>query len=280
MYEKLEQCPSCKHTQFNNFLICKDLLASEESFALVRCTKCQLVFTNPRVSPDHLKDYQFSLDMGNQPFLVRQTYKHLYFSFYKEQLKSVFNYSQPTNILDLSNHHLSYSRFLSNKGWNVTSQPFDINNQDTFLDSLSKDKTQTYSSILCLNTLQRIYDVKRVIKLLRKKLNPEGYLFISLPNYQSIEAKHSQQSWPGYDVPRTQYHFNQQAFSIFLKANKLNLIDAIPITTYGRYLHFIQQLVLKEKISVKRLIEKTRQSNKLAKSDTADHSMYLYVLSK
>ena len=37
MYKKLDLCPSCKHTTFDNRLIAKDHLVSGESFAIVQC---------------------------------------------------------------------------------------------------------------------------------------------------------------------------------------------------------------------------------------------------
>ena len=61
MYEKLDHCPLCGHTKFTNFMICDDHTVSQESFALVQCERCTLVFTNPRPAANELfKYYQSS----------------------------------------------------------------------------------------------------------------------------------------------------------------------------------------------------------------------------
>ena len=57
MYKKLDFCPSCKHTTFDNRLITKDHLVSGESFAIVQCQACHLLFTNPRPSDSRLSHY-------------------------------------------------------------------------------------------------------------------------------------------------------------------------------------------------------------------------------
>ena len=57
MYERLEVCPICKHTSFENYLICNDHSISGESFALNKCHKCELVFTNPRPDDNSLGKY-------------------------------------------------------------------------------------------------------------------------------------------------------------------------------------------------------------------------------
>ena len=61
MYEKIEFCPSCKNDKFENKLIAKDYLVSQESFAIVKCKACELLFTNPKPNDSRL-DYYYNSD--------------------------------------------------------------------------------------------------------------------------------------------------------------------------------------------------------------------------
>ena len=57
MYERLDNCPVCFSENFSNFIICDDHLVSKESFAIVRCESCSLLFTTPRPLLDNILDY-------------------------------------------------------------------------------------------------------------------------------------------------------------------------------------------------------------------------------
>lgn len=76
MYTRLDKCPSCDHPKFDNQIICEDHTVSNESFALVQCANCKLVFTNPRPTLESLSSYYKSdqyishTDKGNSPLHI------------------------------------------------------------------------------------------------------------------------------------------------------------------------------------------------------------------
>ena len=47
----LKKCTYCKYEKNNHFLESKDYSTSKEIFNIVKCEKCNLLYTNPR--PDY-----------------------------------------------------------------------------------------------------------------------------------------------------------------------------------------------------------------------------------
>ena len=104
MYEKLDVCPICKHTNFENHLICTDHSISGESFALSKCTKCELVFTNPRPDSASIskyyqhEDYISHANKSNN--LINLIYKVVRTYTLRKKVSLVQKYSTGRTILD------------------------------------------------------------------------------------------------------------------------------------------------------------------------------------
>ena len=79
MFEKVVNCPVCNSINFQNHIICKDHMITQESFSIVKCNNCQFLFTNPRPDTEHIGNYyksdQYISHTDKSNNLINSVYK-------------------------------------------------------------------------------------------------------------------------------------------------------------------------------------------------------------
>lgn len=286
MYEKLENCPACKHGQFNNFIICKDHYISQESFALVKCSKCQLVFTNPRPTEKRFKEYRSSTD-GSNPIskgLVNTIVKRITGRYKKEVVLSLKKFG---SLLDYGLYDSKFLDTMCRSGWLVEGikthqvayaqpkSPIAI-----YADMESIPSGKQYDVITSWHTLDQTYSLKAAIKALKKALKPDGLMFIALTNHNSLDAKKYRESWAAYDQPRALYHFSIDSFTRFIKSNRMNVLDVIPMKFYSYYVSVLSENITNSKSTYVNALSSGLKSNKSAKLKNDQYSSLIYVITK
>jgi predicted SAM-dependent methyltransferase len=98
-----------------------------------------------------------------------------------------------------------------------------------------------FDIITAWHVVEHIHDLKETLRLLRKKLSKEGFMFIAIPNIASHDAKLYGAEWAAYDVPRHLYHFNQSSFVFLLKKLKLQLIEVLPMPFDSYYVSLLTE---------------------------------------
>lgn len=292
MYEKLEVCPSCKHPKFNNFKICKDYLTTGESFALVKCAKCQLVYTNPRPTVEAIGKYykseEYISHTNNANTLINRLYKiaQIYSFSYKRRIIS--KYTQPKSILDFGCGTGNFLTYLKSKGLNTYGYEPNQEARNEAERQLKKRIFHTldevrenskYDIITAWHVIEHVHELRHTLKQLRKSLNDGGYLIIALPNQNSADSMFYNTDWAAFDVPRHLYHFNQEAFARLTKAVRLNLVDVHPLKLDAYYVSILSE---KNRHNKRYIIEGLKQgylSNQQAKK-TGEYSSLIYILTK
>ena len=277
MYEKLEECPVCKNTRFDNFLICEDHSVSGESFALVKCTKCSLIFTNPRPKEENLSSYYQSTnyishtDKGNT--LINWVYKLVrkYTLSKKISLVKRLNGKAGT-LLDYGCGTGDFLKEANQKGWHAFGFEPDESarkiaekkNPQRILSNL-KNENQTFDIITAWHVIEHVADLKKTVKQLRKMLNVNGHLILAFPNNKSFDAKHYGSFWAAYDVPRHLYHFDKDSIQYFSKQFKLVLKGVLPMKFDSFYVSMLSEKY-KGNSNFIRAFKTGYKSNKKAKS--------------
>lgn len=292
MYERLEECPVCKHTQATNKLICQDYLVSGESFAIVQCGKCNLLYTNPRPDAASLPDYYKSdnyishTSKGNN--LTNILYKIARSYTLKQKYKMISSYHKKGSILDYGCGTGDLLKHFKNKGWTtagiepdsearklVKDKGIEVTDE---LSQLSKQKT--YDIITMWHVLEHVSELRSTIKQLKKLLSDDGVLFIAVPNSDSFDAHYYKQYWAAYDVPRHLYHFNQNTMSTLLKKTKLTLIDTIPMKLDSFYVSLLSEQNKTKKPNYLKAFKLGLKSNQSAKQNNNNYSSLIFVVKK
>lgn len=287
MYQKLEECPSCKHTLFTNHLICTDYSISQESFALVRCNKCGLVFTNPRPDENNIGKYyqsdKYISHANKSNNLINGIYKIARSFTLRSKRHLILSYKKPGRILDYGCGTGHFIDFMHKSGWDsVAYDPHikQLNNSNIkFHDTIQKVSNEDdFDVITAWHVIEHVHELKSVLKILRKKLKKGGLLFIAVPNINSYDALHYKKYWAAYDVPRHLYHFSQSSFKALATTCKLSLVKVHPMKLDTFYVSWLSEKYQGNNNMLSAL-KNGLKSNRQAKS-SGEYSSLIYVLKK
>lgn len=290
MYEKLDQCPVCKNKQFDNYMICDDYSVSGESFALVKCQNCELVFTNPRPEQHNLYKYyksdQYISHTNKANSLINLLYKLVrqYTLKHKSKLIRELN-SGVGEVLDYGCGTGDFIKVASENDWQAFGYEPDEdakkiaiqNNPELIKDSL-KNVPNDLDVITAWHVVEHISDLTNTLQSLSKKLKKNGHFVIAVPNHKSHDAEHYGQQWAAYDVPRHLYHFDRNSMSYLINKLKFKLIRVIPMKFDSYYVSLLSEKHL-ERGSLINAIKIGYRSNLKAKK-TKEYSSLIYILKK
>ncbi len=291
MYEKLELCPSCTQDKFNNKLIAKDYLVSQESFAIVECQKCKLLFTNPRPSNSRLAHYynsnQYVSHNSKQNSFHNIIYRIIRSITIQQKIKLIKKYHNSGTLLDFGSGTGTFLReaikHFKIKGIEPSKQavqqapPLIKKQIYEHMDLLLND--DKFDVITMWHVLEHLPNLKIAVNKIKKHLSPKGHFFIAVPNPDSWDSKQYGANWAGYDVPRHLYHFNEHAMLNFLKICGLHIIDIKPMKFDAYYVSILTERHLNNPHSFIKGLAMGYRSNRSAYTDDQFSSL-LYVVSK
>lgn len=289
MYEKIECCPTCKGREFENFNICIDHLVTGESFALMKCASCELVITSPRPDVTNLPryyespDYISHTDQGNN--LINFVYRIVRNIALRKKHKILTQFTDSKKILDFGCGTGEFLSYLAMKGYDTSGyEPSNhasdkINNDKIKLLRDLEERTEKFDIITLWHVLEHVADPKATLRILRKKLNKKGFIFIAVPNWHSHDAQHYGNEWAAYDVPRHLYHFNTGSMKTLLEKSKLKLIKTLPMPFDAYYVSMLSEKQKKKSWHFVKGLRSGYRSNREAKK-TGQYSSLLFVAQK
>lgn len=289
MYEKLDECPVCRHTALTNYFICKDHSVSGESFALTKCAKCELVFTNPRPSIKGLSKYYESenyISHSNKSNnLINLAYKIVRQYTLFRKIKLINEYTKDKKLLDFGCGTGEFLKKCQKQNFQVTGyEPNELARRQTrqkgieLIESIENNKHK-FDIITAWHVVEHLPDLINDMKHLRKILKKDGVMFIAVPNLSSLDAKHYQENWAGLDVPRHLYHFTQKSFHSLLSQTKLKLIDIKPMIFDSYYVSMLSEKYSNKGKGVVQALRQGFRSNTEAKQ-TGEYSSLIYIVKK
>lgn len=289
MYEKLELCPSCEYNGFNNFLIAKDNLVSDESFAVVECQTCKLLFTNPRPSDSRLAHYYDSdhYDSHNDKNYSFQNiiYRVVRNIAIHQKIKLIKKYHPSGRLLD---YGAGSGAFLEKaiKHFEIKGIEPSVKAVEQAASSIKGEIHENidlliydhkFDIITMWHVLEHLPNLKVAFNKIRNLLSSKGLLFIAVPNPNSWDSKHYGAEWAGYDVPRHLYHFSKDAISYFLKQYGLRIIEIKPMKFDAYYVSILTEKHCKNSYSFIKGLFMGYRSNQSASFD-GQYSSLLYII--
>lgn len=91
------------------------------------------------------------------------------------------------------------------RGIEIITQPFE-----------KLDTKEKYDLIIFNHTLEHLENLDLVLKKVKSLLGPKGFLYIDLPNFDSLSAKILKGKWPLLLPDEHLWHFTQKAITILL----------------------------------------------------------------
>lgn len=290
-------CPTCNGTNFSPFLTCTDHSVSHETFQLNRCAHCSLLITSPRPDNTQLGKYYLSQTYTSHIKQGKSLIDNVYLFARRFTLKwklSLLQKNVPQSSANLLDFGCGVGEFLKasvKKGWTIAGvEPSEIAriNADpsvfpSIVSSLKELTTELkrFDAITAWHVLEHVTDLNENIATLKNLLQPNGTMFIAVPNHNSWDAKHYANHWAAYDVPRHLWHFNLQSMTRLLTAHSLTVIKVLPMRLDAYYVSLLSEQYLGN-TNVTRFanaIINGARSNYLARKNS-EYSSLIYIVRK
>ncbi|MCG8307293.1 MAG: class I SAM-dependent methyltransferase [Cytophagales bacterium] len=292
MKEELKVCPICNNDVFKNHLVCTDHFLTGEKFTITKCSKCSLLFTNPRPTPNQLHRYYKSQEYishsnkGNN--LINRIYKLARHFTLSGKIKLINTITNQKSILDVGCGTGNFLLSCKKNGWDIYGTEPDDDarkiateltdaNIVSDLDKLADLKN--LGLITLWHVLEHLPDLNTTINHLVKKIDKTGKLLIAVPNHQSYDAQFYKDHWAAYDVPRHLYHFSRNTMELLLNKHGLNIYNILPMKLDSFYVSLLSEKYRNQKSNYLKSFTTAYKSNIYAKKNN-NYSSLIYIAGK
>ena len=253
--ENIAKCPVCGSGDIVDYLKTKDYFLSQESFGLMKCARCNLVFTNPRPAKSELGCYyesdQYLSHHASSWNFQAFVYRFLRRLNIRHKYRQVTTFALKGRLLDVGSGTGELLRFFKQKGWDVTGiEPNDsarnyaISQHDVsvFPESyLSSLPANSFDVVSMWHVLEHVSDINERIRALSRVLKTEGVLVVALPNIDSWDANYYGSYWAALDVPRHLFHFSPGSFGDFSNRHGFKVVEKIPMKMDAFYVSLLSE---------------------------------------
>jgi 2-polyprenyl-3-methyl-5-hydroxy-6-metoxy-1,4-benzoquinol methylase len=282
---------------FSTVFLCKDFAVSGEVFGLKKCNSCLLSITSPSPALEDLPRYyqsqQYISHTSKATSLINSIYLLVRSVTIKSKLKLITKALAPgqkKSVLDYGCGTGTFLKKCKSNGWSISGvEPApdarklaQQNCGQEISTSLQEIGTRQFQIITLWHVLEHIPDFNEVLNTLTQKLATDGTLIIAVPNPNSWDAKHYQDCWAGYDIPRHLWHFSQANIERLLNTHGLNLTAKIPMRFDSYYVSMLSEKYRQNKTTLTGLFKaviKGTLSNHYAKKST-EYSSLIYLAKK
>ena len=292
----VSQCPACGETNQSPFLTCIDYTVSHETFAIVKCAKCQFAFTNPFPDPSKLGNYYLSSDYISHSSRPTSLMDRIYVLARTQTLKwktalvKKYSSNNSTTLFDYGCGTGDFLKACMANGWNITGvEPSNIARQiasektsQYIYSTLDEMSSGTFDTITLWHVLEHIPDLNSLLSTLSNKLKQTGTIFIAVPNRSSWDANYYKETWAAYDVPRHLWHFRQQDIQTIMNAHSLTVVTTLPMKLDAYYVSLLSEKYQGKTLnplSMMRSMINGLRSNISART-TTEYSSLIYVIKK
>ena len=277
--------------QKENFpLSVKDYLATHEEFTLIFNSEKEMLLTDPQPITNQLYKYYESDDYISHTDNKKGIVSFLYQSVKKRALQHKLNLitslkKDANNILDIGagtgdflKHIKSENRSIFGIEPNKKARALASKKGINLEESIADFKGKTFDVITMWHVLEHVPNLDETIQKIEALLNPNGFLIIAVPNYNSFDAAYYKNHWAAFDAPRHLWHFSRNAMKKIF-SDKLLLQETKPMIFDSFYVSLLSE---KNKTGKQNLIKAFLiglQSN-LSALKTKEYSSLVYCYKK
>lgn len=290
------RCPSCHNMQVTPLFTVKDHSVSGEDFEIWQCAGCTLRFTQNVPNETAISPYYKSADYISHTNTTKGFINNAYQKVRTFTLKLKGNIikkhtgKQKGKLLDVGAGTGSFLHHMFREGWQVTGIEPDpdaraVASATSGLELDDAEALQTlpqasFDAITLWHVLEHVHDLNNYMGILKSLLQPDGKLFIAVPNYQSYDANVYQLHWAAYDVPRHLYHFSPKAISVLAQRNGLKIVAQKPMWFDAFYISLLSSKYKRGKTNYAGALAAGLQSNVKAMLNKERCSSLIYIIEK
>ncbi|WP_314281154.1 class I SAM-dependent methyltransferase [Capnocytophaga leadbetteri] len=230
----------------------RDYSVSQETFKLCYDPQLQLYRTTP--VPSQLSRYYESENYishtDGRKTLFEKLYQWVKHYNLKHKIKLISQYKKENiNLLDIGAGTGDFIKACEQYAhWQAVGvEPSDkarikaSNKQLTLYPNYEALTSHSFDVITLWHVLEHIPDTVQEIKILKNLLKDNGLLVIAVPNYRSFDAKHYQQYWAAFDVPRHLWHFSKDSIKQLFATEGFELIATYPMLFDAFYVSMLSE---------------------------------------
>jgi 2-polyprenyl-3-methyl-5-hydroxy-6-metoxy-1,4-benzoquinol methylase len=200
------------------------LIYKKNRFNIVKCRRCGLVYVNPRIKPDTLKN------MYNEgvisPFNYYVKHKKEDELTFRKRMVLIEKYRKKGKLLDVGCSIGTFLDVAKKKGWDVYG--IDINKRsidycrkklglNAEVKKLEEVKEKNFDVIIMNDILEHVADPLKILKIANSILKNKGILFIATPNIGSFLSKLTGKRWLHLKPDEHIYYFTPKTIRALLE---------------------------------------------------------------
>jgi SAM-dependent methyltransferase len=248
-------CYSCNSDQYSFFLKGEeDLTGKEGEFQYVKCTTCEMVYQNPRIALDQIKEFYDGEYIAHRKKknwgLLTPLYEWTMNKHDRDKEKIVAKHvvlNKQTEVLDVG---CAVGTFLLhiNKKHDVQISGVDFKegleypnfNKIEFYEGLfyeQKIAENRYDVVTMWHFLEHCYDPNKSLQMAKKVLKKGGKLIIEVPRLDSFTFKLFGKKWPGVQAPQHTVLYDKKAFISMMEKNGFKVTTYLPYGAFPPYFY-------------------------------------------
>lgn len=211
------KCTFCKAQEFTS-------IYKTNHWKVLRCKRCSLVRTSIHKTITY-QEYYRDEQYHEEETLFRNIFQKRY-----DTMSSYFK--SPGRVLDIGASTGTMLDIFKSFGWKTygvePSESYKIaQNKGHFIyhSPFEEAKLQKnfYDLVIINHTLEHVASPPEVLEKIQKVLKPGGYVYIDVPNFDSISRRIAGQNWKYLLVSEHIHHFEPQTLKMLTKKSKLRV---------------------------------------------------------
>lgn len=253
-FEKVS-CYNCGADDYRFFLQGEeDLTGKEGEFQYVSCNSCGMVYQNPRIAMDQIKEFYDGEYIAHRKKknwgVLTPLYEWAMNKHDRDKDKIVGQYvnlNGKTEVLDVGCAVGTFLLHLENK-YNCKISGVDFKEgldypgfeKIEFYEGLFYEqniKAERYDLVTMWHFLEHCYDPNQSLQMARKVLKKEGKLIIEVPRLDSFTFRLYGRKWPGVQAPQHTVLYDKKKLVAMMEKNGFRIVKYLPYGAFPPYFY-------------------------------------------
>lgn len=252
-------CPLCDSGDY------KKIYCERASLGIVRCSKCDLVYVNPRLKdPETLYWGEVDKYLQEARLIFEGKAPHHRDKNYLADLKTISKFKPSGNFLDIGTNMGFFLRKARNRGWNlygvepspalseIARKYFGLNVKTAFLAD-AKFEPDFFDVVTLTDVFEHLTHPGQILEEIRRILKPDGIVYIKVPNglFNLLKLKIAKftkrlNCYDIFDSYEHVLHFSHSTLKAILEKNgfqilKMKIARPVQLPVWHKYVGFYYQ---------------------------------------